>query len=318
MIVSDRSSVARVLWTILALNLLVAAAKIAYGLFSGAISVMAGGLHSALDASSNVIGLVGVHVAARPPDSDHPYGHRKFETMAALGIAVLMLLACLRIATAAFERIRSSRLPDIGPAGFAVLAGTMAVNLWVARFERNQGERLRSEVLLADASHTQTDVWTTLLVMVSFFAVLRGYPWADLVAAFVIVGVIAWAMAGILRRAMGTLADASRVPPEAVEALALGVEGVLECHEVRSRGALGDIHVDLHALVDPQMAIADAHRIGHRVEQAVRQAYPEVTDVVVHVEPALESERMHGSKEGGAEGPKQAGETESETVKTAR
>ncbi len=293
---SSRWRVSRVLWIILGLNLLVAAAKLVYGWLSGAIAVTADGVHSLLDGSSNVIGLVATQLASRPPDRGHPYGHRKFETFAALGIAVLLLLACARIVIGALERLREPQAPQIGLAGFVVMGATMLVNLAVARYERAQGERLRSEVLLADAEHTRSDVWTSLLVVASFVAVRGGYPQADLLAAVVIVGVIGWAAVGIVRRSAGTLADASRVAEEQVEAIALGVEGVRGCHWVRSRGATGDVHVDLHIQVDPRMAIADAHAIGHRVESAVRAALPDVSDVVVHVEPDQESERLEAMR----------------------
>jgi cation diffusion facilitator family transporter len=282
----------RLLWGILFLNLLVAVAKLAYGAYSGAIAVTADGFHSLLDASSNVVALVAAHLAARPPDRDHPYGHRKFEAFASLGIASLLVVACVRIGSSALQRLRSPEPPDITALGFVVIAATILVNLAVAAFERGQGKRLRSELLLADAAHTSSDVWTSVLVLVSFIAVMLGHAWADTAAALVIVAVILWAGVRVVSRAFRTLADAYRVPPEEVEAVALRVPGVLECHKVRSRGAAGDVHVDLHVLVDPEMPIAEAHRIGHEVEAAVRAAWDEITDVVVHVEPATASERQ--------------------------
>ena len=298
-VASGRGQVSRVLWIILGLNLAVAVAKLVYGWVSGAIAVSADGVHSLLDGSSNIVGLVGAHVAARPPDRSHPYGHRKFEAFAALGIAMLLVLACLRILFASLGRWREPHVPQIGVTGFVVMGATILVNLAVAHYERAQGRRLRSEVLLADAEHTRSDVWSSLLVVGSFVAVRAGFPLADAVTALIIAGIIGWAAVGIVVRSAGTLSDASRVSEEEVQAIALGVPGVRGSHGVRSRGAAGDVHVDLHILVDPRQAIADAHDIGHKVESAVRAALPDVTDVVVHVEPDYARERLEALRREG-------------------
>jgi len=294
-----RDQIARVLWGILGLNLLVAAVKLFYGYRSGAIAITADGLHSLLDASSNVVGLVGVAVARRPPDANHPYGHRKYETFAALGVALMLVFGCREIVTAALERMRAPRMPDIGPAAFVVLLGTLAINLFVVWIERREGRRLDSELLLADAAHTGSDVLATVLVLVSLWATSAGLLWADVVAAGVVVVLILHAGFKILRATLSTLADERRIPPAEVERAALEEAGVREAHNVRSRGPADDIHLDLHVLVDPKLPIAEAHEIGHRVERRLLARWPGLTDVVVHVEPALERERATRRDGGG-------------------
>lgn len=291
--------IAFVLSVILVLNLAVAIAKIVYGRMSGALGIQADGLHSLLDGSSNVIGLVGVVVAARPPDANHPYGHRKYETFAALAVAVMMFLGCWEIGGAALERLRHPVTPHVTGAGFAILLSTLAVNLFVTVWERRAGERLRSEMLVADAAHTGSDVLATVLVLVSFGAMKLGWAWADLVAAALVIGLVLRAGFEVLRGTLSTLSDERRVEPQLVEREAALEEGVLEVHNVRSRGPLDDVHVDLHVLVDPRMPIADAHAIGHRVERRLVARWPEFTDVVVHVEPALPGERARTREEGG-------------------
>lgn len=276
---------------ILVLNLAVAIAKLLYGRASGAIAVTADGLHSLLDASSNVIGLVAVVLARRPADDNHPYGHRKFETFAALMVAMMMFLGCWEILGAAWERVRTPSAPDITVVGYVVMLTTLAINLLVATLERRAGVHLESEMLVADAAHTQSDVLATLLVLASFVAMRLGLGWADLAAALLVVGLILRAGFGILQGTLATLSDERRIEPRAVELEALAEPGVLEVHNVRSRGPLDDVHMDLHVLVDPGMEIADAHALGHRVEARLRLRWPSCSDVVVHVEPGLESER---------------------------
>ncbi|HKQ57205.1 MAG TPA: cation diffusion facilitator family transporter [Candidatus Eisenbacteria bacterium] len=291
--------VARILWWTLWLNLAVAVAKLIYGWRSGAIAMTADGIHSLLDASSNVVGLVGVAVARRPPDANHPYGHRKYETFAALGIVLMLLLGCREVIASVIERMREPAHPVITPLGFAIVGFTLAVNIGVAWVEHREGKRLGSELLTSDAAHTASDVAASLLVLLSFLAVRAGAGWADLVVAIVIVALIAVAAVRILMGTLSTLSDERTIAPELVEAEALGVTGVLEAHNVRSRGPADDIHLDLHILVDPRMAIASAHALGHRVEERLRERWPGLTDVVVHVEPALESERATAREGGG-------------------
>ncbi len=291
--------IVRVLAVILLLNVAVAVAKLLYGWRTRAISIQADGVHSLLDASSNVIGLIGVWVASRPPDANHPYGHRKYETFAALGVALMMFLGCWEIAREAWQRFLHPEPPTITNAGFVVLGVTIAINLFVTWYERLEGQRLKSEMLVADAAHTGSDVLASVLVLASFVATRAGLWWADTAAAALVVGLILRAGFEILQGTLSVLSDERRVHPDLVEQVALDEPGVLEVHNVRSRGPLDDIHVDLHVLVDPHMRIADAHAIGHRVEHRLRQKWPAFTDVVVHVEPALESERARERTGGG-------------------
>jgi cation diffusion facilitator family transporter len=302
--VTDRAAdrldqITGVLWSLLWLNLLVAVAKLVYAYRSGALALGADGFHSLLDGAANVIGVIGVRVARRPPDANHPYGHRKYETFAALAVGMMLFLGCYEILSAAFERLQKPRLPDVGIAGFVILATTIAINLFVAWYERRRGQELQSELLLADASHTASDVFASALVLVSFVAAQAGIGWADLIAALMIVALIARAGTGILKGTLSTLSDERRIPPELIEGVALQEPGVREVHNVRSRGALDAIFLDFHVLVDPAMPIAEAHRIGHRVEARVRSRWPALNDVVVHVEPALESERAKVREGGG-------------------
>ena len=302
--ITDRAAlrlarISRVLWIIFFLNLIVALAKLIYGYRSGALGITADGIHSLLDAASNIVGLIGIAIARRPPDVNHPYGHRKYETFAALGISMMLFVGCFEVASAALERLRHPRLPDIDARGFIVLGLTLFINTIVVVYERREAKRLQSELLHSDAAHTGSDVLATLLVLASFVAIRAGVQWADLVAAALIIGLIVRAGTRILLGTMSTLSDERRLDPREVEEAAQSEAGVLEVHNVRSRGPDDDIHLDLHVLVHPATPLAEAHALGHRVETRLRDRWPGVTDVVVHVEPALESERAHERVGGG-------------------
>ena len=143
-VVSERSrAVSGVLYRVLFLNLIVAAAKIALGLTTGAVSVLSDGYHSLTDTASNVVGIIGVRIAGAPPDDDHPYGHRKFETMASLGILIFLLLVLREVLSAAWERLQTGGEPSINTLTFVVMGGTFSVNLGVVFYEQRAGKRLQ-------------------------------------------------------------------------------------------------------------------------------------------------------------------------------
>src|SRR5262245_14675631 len=188
-----RQQVRRVLLITLGLNILVATAKIIIGLVSGALAITADGVHSTIDASSNLVALVANRIADRPPDADHPYGHRRFETLAGLGIGILLLLTAWEIASNAISRLTTTggAKAEMTPLDFVVMIGTLGVNLFVTTYEKRQGERLKSQLLVADAMHTRADVYVTVSVLVSMALVaFFNITWADTVTALVIVVLI--------------------------------------------------------------------------------------------------------------------------------
>src|SRR5207253_5264175 len=188
-------SVVRVLRRVLILNLIVAIAKVALGYFSGAVSILSDGFHSLADASSNVVALVGVSAAQRPADRNHPYGHRKYETMASVAILMFMLLVLSEVAWNAIAHLRAPSMPTVLPIGMLTMVATLVVNVFVVRYESRAGRRLRSEVLGVDARHTKSDVWTTIAVLAALTGVALGYPILDPIAGIVVsvfIGYASW------------------------------------------------------------------------------------------------------------------------------
>ena len=279
--------VRRVLFIVLGLNLTVAAIKLALSAMTGALSLLADGIHALLDASSNVVGIVGIAVAARPADAGHPYGHRRFETLAAACIGLLIMSGMAGILRGLWEGFAGRRpLPEVTAIPVAILAVTIVANFAISRYESRKGTELRSGVLQADAGHTLSDTLGALAVLASFGAAWLGFRAADLVAAVVVallIGRTAWS---VLRESLGVLADHVRLDPLAVRKVALSVPEVRGAHKIRSRGSADHVLVDLHIHVDPEMTVEHAHRVTHEVAGAVRAAFPEVADVLIHTEPA--------------------------------
>jgi cation diffusion facilitator family transporter len=286
---SDRyQSVVRVLRRVLALNLIVAFAKIALGYFSGAVSILSDGFHSLADASSNVVALVGVSAARRPADADHPYGHRKYETMASVGILMFMLLVLSEVARNAIVRLRAPGTPAVLPLGLATMVATLVVNVFVVRYESRAGRRLRSEVLGADAKHTKSDVWTTLAVLVALVGVWLGFPVLDPIAGLVVSGFIGYACWQIAREASGVLADEVVLAEEDIRPVVESVPGVVGCEKIRTRGPSDSVFVDLHLWIDGRTPLGEAHALSHVVKDKLMARYPEIVDVVIHIEPPHE------------------------------
>ena len=279
--------VRRVLLLVLGLNLSVAAIKLTLSSMTGALSLLADGIHALLDASSNVVGIVGIAVAARPADAGHPYGHRRFETLAASCIGLLILSGMAGILRGLWEGLAGRRPPpEVTSFSVALLVLTIVANFFISRYEAKKGRELRSGVLQADAGHTLSDTLGALAVLASFGATWLGFRAADLVAAVavaVLIGRTAWS---VLRESLGVLADHVRLDPLAVRNVALSVPEVRGAHKIRSRGSPDHVHVDLHIHVDPAMTVERAHRVTHDVAGAVRAAFPEVADVLIHTEPA--------------------------------
>lgn len=299
----DRArGVRRVLLIVLVLNVAVALAKLAYGLFSGSVAMQADGFHSLFDGTSNVVGLVGMGMASRPADEDHPYGHGKYETFASLAIALMLGLAAWRVASSALERLSGAAAPvRVDAVSFLVMIGTLVVNVAVTTYERRAGTKLNSEILVADASHTASDVLVSLGVIAGLIAVRIGYPLADPIIALVVAGFILIAGWRVLRSSHATLSDARRIPPADIRAVALGVPGVLGAHHVRTRGPAMEVYVDLHVQVDPRVTVAVGHETAELVEKTICERFEQVADVIVHLEPLDEYQREKTEREADAE-----------------
>jgi cation diffusion facilitator family transporter len=283
-----------VLSQVLVLNVLVAASKYVVGWSVGSLTLVADAVHSSLDASSNVVGLLGVWAASRPPDAGHPYGHRRFETIAAAVIGVFIAAGFVQVAREVLKALSGERAaPEPGWGAAAVVCATIAVNFTISAYERRRGEALDSAILLADSRHTMTDSVAATVVLASFGAQVVGLPHSDVAGAIVVSSFIAYTAWLVLGGAVGVLVDSAQVDPEAVRRVALSVPGVLEAHRIRSRGTLDFVHLDLHIHLDGGSSLVAAHEKTHEVSDALKRAFPRVRDVVIHTEPAPDPSRSN-------------------------
>jgi cation diffusion facilitator family transporter len=267
------------------LNMLVTVAKIGVGYLTGSLSILADGFDSLFDGVTNVIGLIAIYLARRPADEDHPYGHRRYETLMTLAVAALLFITCYGILQSAYQRLRNPATPDVNVWSFASLFLSIAVHFFTARYEIRRGRELKSEFLLADASHTSADILVTIGVIVGLIVVRAGYAWIDALVAVAVALIIAKIGVDIIRSSARVLTDAAAIATDEVAAIVQGVPGVQSFHRIRSRGQQDDVHLDLHIRVAPDLPLAQAHSVGHQVQRRIMESIEGVQDVIVHVEP---------------------------------
>jgi cation diffusion facilitator family transporter len=286
----DLSRIRQVLVLTMVLNFAATAIKLAVGLLTGALSVVADALDSLFDGLSNVVGLAGLYAASKPADTQHPYGHRKFETIAALSIAFLLFLTAWQLLQAAWSRLGSDVQPQVNAGLVVAMLASMLIQASVSYYELRQGRRLQSEILVADALHTRASILVSISVLAGLGLVRLGFPQADPILAAFVALVIAKIGVDILRETLPVLVDQAAIDPGEIAGVVETVEGIESFHRVRSRGALGDAAVDLHIRVSPDKTIQEANAIADEVRRRLL-ALDTVNDVTVHIEAQRQPER---------------------------
>ena len=282
----DRASeIRKVLLITLLLNILVSAAKVIYGYITQSVAIISDGFHSLLDGVSNIVGLVGIYLSSHPPDEKHPYGHRKYETVFTIFIGILMFVACFEVFKKVYESFAYKRETAVTAASFWVMLITMCVNIFVSTYEKRKGEELKSDFLIADSRHTKNDIYVSLGVIASLIFIKLGLQIADPIAGLIVGIFIAKAAIDIIKESTETLVDRTQIDISLIKQIACCVEGVVECHDIRTRGTKGNIFVDLHIVVNSSISIEDAHKIAHDVEEKIRNILPDIVDIIVHAEP---------------------------------
>ena len=225
------SSVKRVLIIVLVLNVAVALAKMIYGWMTNSLSMVSDGFHSLFDGTSNVIGIIGIALASRPPDKVHPYGHEKFETFASLGIAFLLFLTCFEILQSALGRFYNPETPSITLISFGIMIVTLLINLAVSQYEKNQGLKLGSSILVADSKHTRSDVYVSIAVILGFIAITIGFNIVDPIIAIIIAILIAKMGIEIIKSSSSVLLDSAPLDEKTIRKIVVSVPKVKDSHK---------------------------------------------------------------------------------------
>lgn len=278
--------VKRILWIILFLNLGVAVAKIIVGTIAQSASMIADGVHSISDGTSNIVALVGLAISAKPVDDKHPYGHGKFEVLTSLFIGAMLLVVAGGILRAAYERVLNPVMPQFDTITILVLLITLVVNIFVCTYEARRGRELNSYLLIADAVHTKSDIFVSLGVLASIIAIKLGAPAiVDPIASAVVGCFIIAAAVDIIRSTGGVLADKAALDHDEIEKIVRGFQPVMDVHRIRSRGTAPHVFLDMHIKLDPLMTVGEAHALAHDIEDQIKAQISAGINVTIHMEP---------------------------------
>lgn len=275
-----------VLWALLFANFGVAALKIVIGTVINSASMTADGFHSLTDGSSNIIGLIGIRLASKPVDEDHPYGHGKFETLSGLFIAGVLFAIGARIVFDAVKRFINPVIPEISAESLIALVITLCINIFVCIYELKKGKKLGSQILISDSMHTRSDIYVSIGVLATLICIKIGLPpFIDPFASLVVAGFIFHAAYKVFKDNSNVLVDKAAVDIEKIKDIALGFEKVKDAHNIRSRGSSNDLHIDMHIMTEPDMSVEESHKLIHDIEEKIRTQVNGNVQVIAHLEP---------------------------------
>jgi cation diffusion facilitator family transporter len=278
-----------VLWVILFANIFVALLKLVMGILIESSSMTADGFHSLTDGSSNIVGLIGITLASKPIDNDHPYGHRKFETLCGLFIAAMLFFIGGKIILEAVYRFITPVTPSITLESLVALVVTLGVNIFVSAYEYKKGRKLNSFILVSDSMHTRSDIFVSVGVLFTLVCIKLGLPpIIDPIASLVVSCFIIHAAVDILRSAGSILVDRAIIDTDKVKKIALEFNDVKGVHKIRSRGSENDMYIDMHILTEPDMSVEKSHSLIHAIEEKMKYEINKNLQVIIHIEPYYE------------------------------
>ncbi len=274
----------------LAASLVLAVAKLAVGLAIGSLALVTDALHSCVDFLATGVTWIAVRVADKPADASHPYGHGKFENLAALGEAALLLLLAGGVMVEAVGRIRiGGPPPPLSLLAVGVLLVEIIINAWRARALKRVGVKTQSAALQADALHFASDVFSSFAVLAGFALIALGQPWGDAAAAIAVAALIAGLALRLVTHTINELVD--RAPEgvaEVIETRLQDIPGVLGVENVRVRSVGSSHFVDVSIDVPRSLALEQVSEVKDRVVEAIRAIRADA-DVTVQSRPVSPS-----------------------------
>lgn len=279
----------RTLWGLMAINMLLVVLKVIVAAKTGAVAAWAEVVFGVLHAAATVIALWGIHNADEPPDERHPYGHYRFESLAACAVGVLTAVGLVELVRAMWDTLFGQReKPEIDSASVVLILVIIAINLASCLYSARARRVQVNQLLENDSARNVTDAIGLSVLLLACAVMQLGWYWVDVLAAGFVGYTVARTAMSIVKENAAVLMDTARLDPQMVRAIAMGVPGVLDAYAIRSRGASGHVSLDLSIQVDPSVTVAAAHLVTHRVQDALESRLPELVDVVVHTEPGGE------------------------------
>lgn len=277
------------------INALLSVAQIVVGWLAQSPSLLAHGLHSFSDLLSDFIVLLANRGSHVPADAQHPYGHRRFETLATLILGVSLIGVAGSVLWFCVQRLRGGEAVAADMLALAVAVATLLSKEALYRYLASVAGRLKSRLLLANALHTRADALSSLVVIAGVSGALLGYPILDVIAAFAMALMIGHLGITLVRDAAAELTDAGLDPQrlERIRQCLRDTEGVQAVESLRSRRMAGQVLLDSQLRVDGGLSVSEAHRIAHLARDRVMAAEDDVIELLVHVEPGRAASSPH-------------------------
>lgn len=264
-------------------NLLVLIIKTFVGLSTGSMAILADAIHSLTDLTNNIVAWVVMHYSSQPADRKHPYGHKKFETLAVFILASILIVLAFELAVSA---IRNENTVVVSSnTELVIMLTVLMLNIVVTSWQHRWAKRLDSDILRADASHTFADVLITSVVIVGWQLSAIGYAWIDRLCALAVACVVVYLAFNLFKRTLPVLVDEYAIEPEELSRLLHNVQGVKDVYNIRSRWIGKSCAVELVISVDPSLSTEDSHNIADKIEQIIEKRF-KVSDISIHVEPS--------------------------------
>ncbi|PXX99240.1 cation diffusion facilitator family transporter [Halomonas sp. LBP4] len=284
------------------IDFVVGVAKMAAGFMVGSAALVADGIHSFSDIVTDVFVIAATHFGRQAPDSNHPYGHGRIETLATLWLGSVLIFVAGGIAWASLSRLVGGEpIPAPGIWAIAIAVIALAAKEWIFRYTLRVARRVNSRLLEANAWHSRSDALSTVVVLIGLVAAQFGVGWMDAVAA-TLVGIMVGQVGGrLLWESSQELIDTALPVEERdrMQQVAERVPGVNGVHDLRTRTLGSQALLDLHIVVPPRVTVSEAHEIGNAVSRRLREAFPNLTDVTFHIDPEDDSGETEHSRRPG-------------------
>lgn len=267
--------------------------KVFAGIFSNSYALMIDGIHSLSDLATDIMVWIFNDIGSTKPDDDHPYGHAKFETFGTLILGLILISVAIFIVQDTVTRLFTLEQYEMPTwPGLLVALLSIAGKEWLYQITARLGKKTNSRLLQANAWHHRTDALSSILVFIGIGAALAGYPWLELVAAIgvaVMIALIGWTLS---KQSLAELVDTSlsNTYIEDIRAKISDVEGVKGVHSIRTRRMGPDALIDIHLQVDSAISVSEGHHIGDWVALQLHDSFPDIKDIIVHIDPEDDEE----------------------------